>query len=77
MPFKPVILNQYLVVIERDGEVIAREAIAAPGEATARLEAGNRHRALLSSARSTEMHVLQLPVARRACDIRYVGDGRA
>lgn len=76
MPFRPVILNHYLVAIERDGEVdgevMARETVAVPREATARLEAGHRHRALLSSDDSAEMQVVQLPVTSQVSGFRHL-----
>ncbi|WP_111549318.1 hypothetical protein [Mesorhizobium kowhaii] len=53
----PVNRNRYLVVIERSGEIIAREAVTAPREVDARIEAANRHRGISLSDESLKVRV--------------------
>lgn len=49
--------NRYLVVIERNGEIIAREAVITPREVDAQIEAANRHPGILLSDGSLQFRV--------------------
>ncbi|UVK46710.1 hypothetical protein BPNPMPFG_002412 [Mesorhizobium sp. AR07] len=52
--------NRYLVIFERDGEVIARETVTAPRELDARIEAAHRNREISLHDRAVKVRVTMI-----------------